>query len=160
MPESQAASPQILPTAHQGHRGDAMMLHPAADSEQNPNNSKTCVGSRGGASGTVPTTVPTIIPHSAGGCHISAAPLWQQLSSHSPTFWKGAGGSTAPHSQVPLPAQDGMLWDQDGTERVSTNHSSATYQPSGFREPLPCIHSSIHPFIHSCTPSSHGWTLQ
>lgn len=123
-----------------------MMLHPAADSEQNPNNSKTRVGTRGGASAAVPTV------HQRWRLPHLCCPLVAAAPSHSPTSWKGARSSFAPQSPGPnsvsqFQSRMGPGWDQEGTKRASPNPSSATYQQRGF-------------FIHSCTPSSHDWELQ
>lgn len=85
-----------------------MMLHPAADSEQNPNNSKTCVGTAGGASAAVPTAVllqftvleaaTSLLPPCGG------SPIPQSLEGCSQQLC-----STVPRSQlrVPIPVQDG-----------------------------------------------------
>lgn len=89
--------------------------------------------SRGGATAT--TT-----PHCADGCHISAAPLWPQFTSH---LLKGQRQRPCSSFKFPTAVQDGTKMG-----------------PRGVLTPALPLTSHCPTFIHSCPPSSHAWALQ
>lgn len=78
-----------------------MMLRPAADSEPNPNNSKTHVWAGGGGPHHTPYPSSPLswrLPHLC--CPLVAA-------ASTPTHSKGTAAASLPQSQVPTPVQDG-----------------------------------------------------
>lgn len=117
------------------------MLHSAADSEQNPNNSNTRVGGEVGICHLPCDSPPTFTPVLQAATSL-LPPCGSSLHptvSHLGRVMAAALLHSSP-SQLPHP-NSSTGWDQDGTKTVSANLSSATYQQRGF------IHSFLHPFI-------------